>query len=203
MFLAAAAIRDSAATPNQLKKYSNAFANKPTFSHKSSPTTRKLSVSDSEEDDEAKAARKKKINRDHDALLYTEDDDKPNEKLDKKLQRDKAERERKDKSSKSRTQERTVDKFKDFISDDSDEIKPKEIKTPKQQTRRDSQPSTSINTARFSPIVKKTTPKRLSSPIQREPEPKKNKIEIPKMYKPFNKLLEGIVLVISGIQVST
>lgn len=221
IFLAAAAIRDSSSTLSQLKKHSNAFGNKPTFSHKQSPVYKSnLPGSDSDEDDEAKAVRKKKINRDHDALLYTEDDDKPDKRMDKKLQRDKAERERKENASKSRTEDRTAGKFKVFLSDDSEkgkkistdkncqrdskiEIKPKEITTPKQKRDAQEPSSSGSKTTRYSPVAMKTTPKRLSSPIRHEPVLKKNKVEVVKNYKPFNKLLEGVVLVISGIQVNS
>lgn len=159
------------------------------------------------------------------ALMYDSDDEKPNENLEKKLQHDITERERANAKSStkvitdktnlkktddkemSRTEKRASEKFKDFLADD----KPKTsgssstlVKTPK-PTSNDAKIAD-----RFSPVASTSSRKRslLHEPTQSEKTQesplKKAKVSAPiakeVVYKPFGKLLEGVVLVISGIQ---
>lgn len=159
------------------------------------------------------------------ALMYDSDDEKPNENLEKKLQHDIAEREKaksktatkgtdkanvkkSDDKELSRTEKRISEKFKDFLCEDSS--KPsgsltETLKTPKPSTSGVPKPD------RFSPFASTSSRKRsllseeTSSETNREESPLKKakvakRIEKDIVYKPFGKLLDGVVLVISGIQ---
>lgn len=267
MFIeAAASIRDTKIAPS-VKPFSSSTVHTPkTSTSKETGSSWLSKKSENGKNSDEETTKIKTKNRNHDSLLYEPDDDKPNEKLDKIIEREKLKR--KEESKNSRTVERTSEKFKDFLTDESGpskranstslsskhsdlgsiQSKPTnarpstskniEQKTPStkplhsyqsQSKSTDSRPSTS-NTISSNNTVepkvdvgkKKTNPltpsqetpstsrsPATSSTIRKRPstsstltEPssiKKNKIEI--IYKPLNRLLEGVVLVISGIQV--
>lgn len=175
-------------------------------------------------DDVSEDEKPKRVDRNRMALVYDSDDEKPNENLEKKLQRDIAEREKakikpttrvsdkpnptqksEDKET-SRTEKRTSEKFKDFLGDD--QSKPNvstatTVKTPKVLS------SDANKLDRFSPIASTSSRKRSiledRTPERSQESPlKKAKVSAPikkeTVYKPFGKLLDGVVLVISGIQ---
>lgn len=202
-FAAAAAIRDQLAVRT---KFNATLKNASPSSSPRPPTT---------DDDDGE--RIKRLDRNRDALLYDESDDQPSEVLERRLQRDQEAREKKLKdeakakeqklakakeklltdnkggsgrgssssTTLSRTQDHVSEKFKEFLSADQPTILP-------------STPSSVAGSSR----------KRLSSPppVRTETPSKKKcggdiKKKIKKKSKPFNSLLNGVVLVISGIQV--
>lgn len=172
-----------------------------------------------ENDNESDEEKPKRVDRNRMALVYDSDDEKPNEILDKKMQRDIAEQEKAniksttkntdknkanskatDDKEMSRTEKRSSEKFKDFLADDNSKNNGSSkttLNTPKAT-------SSDAKNDRFSPIASTSSRKRsllleaTSSEKSRESPLKKAKKEI--VYKPFGKLLEGVVLVISGIQ---
>lgn len=150
--------------------------------------------------------------RNRDSLLYDDEDDNTSiPKLEKKINEDKEriQREKEELLAKkkttttpkantsrdnSRKMEASVTKFKNFLvgdkamtKNDKNEDAEAEETSPKKDTK----------------VV--TGNKRISSPGAKSDEPlnkKRKSEEKPVSYKPFNELLEGVVLVISGIQVS-
>lgn len=143
------------------------------------------------------------------AIVYDSDDEKPNEKLDTKLQHDISEREKakakSDANNLSRTDKTRSDKFKDFLN--NEESKTSTFAPSKKDIA--SKPVIQDQKVdRFSPIA--STSRKRTLPISPSNKPqdsslKKKKADEPiskeTIYKPFAKLLEGVVLVISGIQV--
>lgn len=215
----AAAIRDSSATPASLLK--QAASHKPRFSTVTT-TTKKVPTTEEDADETSNETAPKHKDRNRRAILYESDDDKPNERLDKKLNHDRRleEKQLDEKARKatdlastsnvaqrSRTSERSSDKFRDFLDDD-DIGKRKVTTTTKTPTRTDPK-------CNMLPTVSR---KRTLSPgaavpststVAETPQ-KKNKVDSKgivagpaqkqRSFKPFKRLLEGVVLVISGIQ---
>lgn len=140
-----------------------------------------------------------KKNRNRSELMYEDEDDVPNEKLDKiilkereRLEREKNEKKNSEKkknvhSSAAPALEANKNKLKDSVDGaDSSPSSSKMSKTDSSSSKAD--------------VASTSRTKRQSSPI-RAPPVKKLKETKERTYKPFNKLLEGVVLVISGIQV--
>lgn len=126
--------------------------------------------------------------------MYEEEDDRPNEKLDKIIlkERERLEREKNEKknSEKRRNSEKNVtaaDVNKNKVKH-SDSSTASSSKVPKNAT------------AVSNDLDKPVASKRNSSPIP-VPPVKRMKESKERTYKPFHKLLEGVVVVISGIQV--
>lgn len=155
-------------------------------------TEQRPKLSDQTDGDEAIA----KKNRNRSELMYEDEDDKPNEKLDKVIlkERERLEREK--------------------IEKKNLEKKPNPKKTtPAVSDRTGSSPATSkATTSDASKLTSskeskesdrsKVKPKRQSSPVPAATPPvKRMKPTKDRTYRPFNKLLNGVVLVISGIQV--
>lgn len=160
----------------------------------------RLSISEQQDEDDAI----NKKNRNRSELMYEEEDDEPNEKLDKvilkereRLEREKNEKKKSEKKQnvhkkESPAQEVKKNKFKDSDKKDSSSAsaseRAKNVLSKLSISDESDGPSTS-------------TSKRNSSPILVPPPVKRMKPTKERTYKPFNKLLEGVVLVISGIQV--
>lgn len=226
----AAAIRD-ASTPSAIRNSLN--SPQPPKIPKITPKIKPRLFDD---DDDVENPKIKPRDRNRDALLYDKDDDKPNEKLERKLAEDrvrkqreidaKKEKEQKDRSFSEKKQnlhDTSSSKFKNFLFDEpeakSSKEPPKktissEKEPPKKTTSSDEKEAPKKERSRDrekSPEERKKRPKESSSSRERgtsstkeskkpkydeeEEKPKK-----PVTYKPFNKLLEKVVLVISGIQ---
>lgn len=203
--------------------------------------TPKASVpDDNDEDVAADASQPKRADRNRQAIMYDSDDEKPNERLDRKLQHDRLEREKQAAAVKttpanrklsadsaqqqrSRTTERSSSKFQDFLAADVVNVV---VSTPTTASSSSAHRPASAATKtesnqRFSPIANTSmSRKRTLSPTgsvtaaatQQTPLKKSRStyatavaavapVSRPvRTYKPFHKLLEGVVLVISGIQ---
>lgn len=174
--------------------------------------------------DEATAAPEQK-DRNRRAILYESDDEKPNERLDKKLNHDRRIEEQQQQREKAARKpaaaataadvprargaaERTADKFRDFLGDDAAAASQTNTKTmpiAQQQEvvvpvsrKRTLSPSVSGPVPPTSGGATETPPKKTKVIEQRAAaEPEKT---AERSYKPFKRLLEGVVLVISGIQ---
>lgn len=131
-------------------------------------------------------------NRNRSELMYEDEDDKPNEKLDKIIQKEKErlEREKNEKKNSEKNSEKNRNNNKRHDSTSSS--------TSKASKNDSVRVSASNDSHRSAASTSKT--KRQSSPISAPPV-KKMKETKERTYKPFHKLLEGVVLVISGIQV--
>lgn len=154
-------------------------------------------------------------------MVYDDEDDKPNEKWDRNLQRDlvsaaanaattsaatvKQKQNAIARDGKARTQPN--EKFKVFLTDDDEGSSSQETKkrsADEMRKKNDAVPNT--QKARTLVDAYKTPQPTASTSRMRSVSPTRpvltdKKPEKPKVYKPFNKLLEGVVLVISGIQV--
>ncbi|XP_065084161.1 DNA repair protein XRCC1 [Ochlerotatus camptorhynchus] len=250
----AAAIRNASTPAGVRNRQSTPVVNKKPVSI--TPKTKpRLFDDDDDGEDDAKS-----LNRNRESLLYDKDDDKPNEKLEKKIAEDRArqqrekdakvEKEKRDRSlseKKGKTHDSSAPKFKDFLFDDppvsknhSSEKKSKESsasedkrhrsRSPQangsspdkhQRKRRDSKEDDHREKKSFSDARQKrpsespaTTKNQPSSSGKERSASKRPKLQFsddeeearekskrkPATYKPFNKLLENVVLVISGIQ---
>lgn len=147
-------------------------------------------------------------------MLYDDEDVNTSiPKLEKRINEDKEriQREKEEQISKKKTtpkagtsrdnnrkMEASASKFKDFLNTDVDS---------KSNEKNDRNNNDDKNKTKTTPKPEKkasTTHKRLSSPLLSSDEPENKRRKTPEKainYKPFNKLLEGVVLVISGIQV--
>lgn len=155
-------------------------------------------------------------NRNRNALLYDDEDEKPIEKFDKKIDREKEKQQQKKITSDKKD---TMNKsFKDFLGNDDSVDKPTsstkiESKNVKRKSPTKKSPKEDKSN-RFTPVASKA-PKRPSSPRdtnlsksqsnQNDTESIKRpkidkKPEKMKVYRPFNKLLSDVVFAISGIQ---
>lgn len=127
------------------------------------------------------------LDRNRNNLLYDDDDDKEgDEKLEKLIEKDKKRAEEQLLTKKdSKTSHKAVDKEKADSSSSSTPAKKFKFSDNKKDD----------------PVVT-TTPSRSrnKSPDPPKPVPTQKKPKKPKTYKPFKKLLEGVVLTISGIQ---
>lgn len=143
----------------------------------------------------------KKRNRSE--LMYEDEDDKPNEKLDKIILKEKERLDREKNEKKNSEKKQSKNKNTSEISKrdgptyamattskmSRNDDKLSEMNDLKVDNKND-RPATSSNTNK----------KRQSSPIS-VPVVKRMKESKEPVYKPFHKLLEGVVLAISGIQV--
>ncbi|XP_055636700.1 DNA repair protein XRCC1 [Toxorhynchites rutilus septentrionalis] len=234
----AAAIRN-ASTPVAIRKAHSTPLVKKTVT--TTPSARPRLFDD---DDEEVA---KPINRNRDSILYDKDDDKPNERLDKKLTEDrnrqkkeyedkmnKEKQNRSLKETKPNLHNTSASKFKNFLFDDpvpkdqviskvehkvpsaSNNVKgsPQSVPVKPQPDKRLPEDNRKKNVQEHKPVEFERK-KRGSdcgvansvSPISKKPklqlaDDKEDTTKRRKMplYKPFNKLLENVVLVISGIQ---
>lgn len=204
---AAASIRDASSSESSLKKLTAVGRTETPVR-----STAKLSS-------ESTSAKKAPIDRNRDALMYDDDDINTSiPKLEKFIEKDKdrirheqdeshrskkkadkAEAPTTPKLDKSKKMEASASKFKMFLDiDENEEVKKRrDAKTPERKAQE--KPDGSRSSA-------SKVKKRLSTSIDegdKQP-PKKKKSTSPKkapiQYKPFNQLLEGVFLVISGIQ---
>lgn len=174
-------------------------------------------VSDDEHDDTTE--KPKKIDRNRDSLVYDDEDDQPNAKWDRNLQRDlvaaattaantttasaKLKQNTIARDGKARTQPN--DKFKVFLTDDEGSSSQETKKRSADEMRKKNDTVSNTPKALISSASCKTpqptagTSRQYASPMR--PVLTDNNLDKLKLYKPFNKLLEGVVLVISGIQV--
>lgn len=159
------------------------------------------------DDEEDSTEKPKKVDRNRDSLVYDDEDDKPNAKWDRNLQRDlvaaaKQKQSASAKDGKARTQPN--DKFKVFLTDElssSQEAKKRtadEMRKKKEPVSNAAIAQTPLAAGKTAQPTASTSHKNASPtrPILTDKKPEKEKV-----YRPFNKLLEGVVLVISGIQV--
>uniref|UniRef100_A0A1Q3F068 Putative dna repair protein n=1 Tax=Culex tarsalis TaxID=7177 RepID=A0A1Q3F068_CULTA len=180
-----------------------------------------------EDDDEQEETTPKPRDRNRDALLYDKDDDKPNEKLERKLAEERArkqreadakapkeQRERSLSEKKEKLHDTSASKFKNFLFDEpeaSSEKKPRKDEEAKRSRDREKQQRSPERKKR--PTESSSSRERTSAAGTESKKPKLDKLELdrdrdreveskrkPVTYKPFNKLLEKVVLVISGIQ---
>ncbi|XP_058822954.1 DNA repair protein XRCC1 isoform X2 [Topomyia yanbarensis] len=244
----AAAIRN-ASTPGAIRKTQlTPLVKKPVITPKAKPRL----FDDDDEDEQIKP-----LNRNRNALLYDKEDEKPDEKMEKKLAEDRA-RQQKEKSAKENNEKEkrehsklekkeklhdsSSSKFNDFLFEETsasiskNETKTREIgKTemspastkfsndqhstssgknerkrtePNETHKRDEdkgerkkRPSESPASKDRSNNDERSKKKKLKlQSSDEEEENKGHKKRLPAIYKPFNKLLENVVLVISGIQ---
>nr|XP_029734884.1 LOW QUALITY PROTEIN: DNA repair protein XRCC1 [Aedes albopictus] len=243
----AAAIRN-ASTPAAVKnRHSTPMASRKPVAI--TPKTKPRLFDDDDDDDEVA---KKPLNRNRDSLLYDKDDDRPNEKLEKKMAEDraraqrekdaKADKEKRDRAlveKKAKVHDTSASKFKDFLFDDppngikddspkkisSSQEKPNRSRSPSaekakhkrhdsdkgdEKHQRDTKPSEERKKRPSESPAKRDRSKEEGSSSSKKPklqQPSRNKDDEkdgskrkPATYKPFNKLLENVVLVISGIQ---
>lgn len=120
------------------------------------------------------------------------------------MEQDKAERERRDKratGNTSRAVERTSEKFKDFVAEERPK---KQLQHSNESPKPTSKDKAEHNQASwYSPVASTSNSrKRTLSPVPSDTQCKSRKT-IERSYKPFSRLLEGVVLVLSGIQVSS
>lgn len=131
--------------------------------------------------------------------MYEDEDDKPNEKLDKVIQkeRERLEREKNDKrnSEKKHRNGHAGDGSKNKLKDSPSTNPPK---TSKFDSPKNDSGKASVSNESDRPSTSGS--KRQSSPLPVPPVKKRRETK-ERTYKPFYKLLEGVVLVISGIQV--
>lgn len=191
---AAAAIR-LASSPASLKTGSSHFLNKNKITTKES---QKKHIPDSNSDNEKMESDKGKLNRNHDNLLYDKDDIEPNDKLDKIIASDKNRIDKEKQSfidkklskkieigktmekttTPTKTEKASSKKFNDFLNISSDDVAAAGPSTPSTPT-----------------VVSNKHNKRQPSPtVQNTSFKKAKRVEKEIVYKPFNKLLEGVVL---------
>ncbi|EDS37514.1 DNA-repair protein XRCC1 [Culex quinquefasciatus] len=206
-----AAIRNSLASPQAAK-----------MTTKITPKPKPRLFDDDEGKEEASV---KPRDRNRDALLYDKEDDKPNEKLERKLAEDRArkqrekdakeERERRERSLSEKKKEKLHDtsatKFKNFLFDEPETSSEKKSSSEKDRRKDEEAKRSRDREKKSSPERKKRPTESSSGSRDRTSEIKKPKLDKdreedeertrkPVTYKPFNKLLEKVVLVISGIQ---
>lgn len=184
---AAAAIRDASSSSSLL--YDSPSC-KPKLSNKNLNSTPKAASNNEE------PSRK---DRNRNELYYDEDDLKGNEKINNIMNK-----KEKEVQSKTKDDEKVSQKAKRLFGDDDDEdaIKKKQAKRPNlfdlqdsdKKTKSPRKGSNSPNTSNRKKEESKET-KRKKIKLSDNKKPKKAKVA-----KPFNKLLENVVLVISGIQ---
>lgn len=196
----AVSIREASKKPELMRESSTPKPKKITPSCSSSSKLKYLD-SDSEEEGEEKP---KPLDRNRMDLLFGDEDDKPNEKYDKKIQQDKERREKelddkKTPSSKrlstSGIENKTIKKMK--LDDEEAPKTPKE----KDKKKAESTPGSSKTSSDRKHFDSPKTYTKDSPKPQKKAEVDENDNRKPKVYKPFNKLLEGVTIVISGIQV--
>ncbi|KAL5277157.1 XRCC1 family protein [Megaselia abdita] len=200
----AVSIREASKKPQLIKESSTPKPKKIAPSCSSSSRRRS---SEKDYDYDESEEKPKVLDRNRMDLLFGEEDDKPNEKMEKKLQKDRERREkelenRKTPGSSKRLSTSGLEskpikkiKYDEFSSDDEKNVS-------KEKKKVESTPGTSkasLDRKKYdSPKPHKKT---VDSPRPRKkPEVDENDNRKPITYKPFNKLLEGVTIVISGIQ---
>ena len=163
-------------------------------------------MTDSSSDEAPKEKEKAKPSRNRTTgLVYEDEDDEPNEKLQKKLDKDKAakEKEKDAKIPKLLVQREkspaTKSKFLSFIDDDEPKIDKQRSSSSSKSSSNDKRHSSK----HLSPSRKHSTPsKKPSTTCDKKTPDKKSSTEkkSPKnvSYKPFGQLLEGVVFAFSG-----
>lgn len=170
-------------------------------------------MTDSSSDEAPKEKVKPKPSRNRTTgLVYEDEDDEPNEKLQKKLDKDKAakEKERDAKTPKLLVQREkspaSKSKFLSFIDDDEPKIDKQRSSSSSKSSSNDKKHSSkhlSPSRKHSSPSSKHLTPSKKPSTSRDKKTPDKkysteNKSPKNVTYKPFNKLLEGVVFAFSG-----
>lgn len=168
-----------------------------------------------ENEDEEGKEKPKVLDRNRMDLLFGEEDDKPNEKFEKKLQKDKERREKElEESSKGSkrlstsaidnksTKKMKLDEDVPKTPKDSDKDRKRNESTPGSSRKESSTPGTSkAKKHESTPGTSKTDRKEKSKSPQKRMKVDENYNQKDIVYKPFHKLLEGVTIVISGIQV--
>lgn len=159
-------------------------------------------LSDSSDEEQAKAKAKPNRNRTS-GLLYEDEDDQPNEKLQKKLDKDKEARDKStatanDPSPPRPSSSSKSSKFASFISDDPPRSSQKSSsssssKSKDHKSSSSKSPKSSHHTTSKSP---KSSHHSSSRSTPRSAEKKTSSKSV--TYKPFHKLLEGVTFVLSG-----
>lgn len=198
LLTAAAAIRN-ASTTTSLKNHSPQV-NKTAITSKRVESRHK--VPDQQDDNEV--VNKKDRNRSE--LMYEDEDDKPNEKLDEiilkekeRLEREKSEKKNSEKKAGNKKEyslEVNKNKLKDVVDNESNSS----LASTSKMSKNDAKPHSVSDESKSTDRPSASKNKRQSSPID-VPVVKRMKETKEPVYKPFYKLLEGVVLVISGIQV--
>lgn len=159
-------------------------------------TEHRPNVSDQGDDEDVTT----KKNRNRSELMYEDEDDKPNERLDKIIvkERERLEREKNERKNSDDKKRNSKATKAGVATDDRSGASSSQV-TAKTASKNDTpnRPSSSRESDR-------PTAKRQSSPVAAVTPPpvKKVKSTRERTYRPFRKLLDGVVLVISGIQVS-
>ena len=170
-------------------------------------------MTDSSSDEAPKEKVKPKPSRNRTTgLVYEDEDDEPNEKLQKKLDKDKSakEKERDAKTPKLLIQREkspaSKSKFLSFVEDDDPKIdkqrsssSSKSSGNDKKHTNKHSSPSSkhlSTSSKHSTPSKKPSTSRDKKTPDKKSSTEKKTSKNV--SYKPFNKLLEGVVFAFSG-----
>lgn len=156
--------------------------------------------------------------------MYDDEDDRPIEKFDKKIERERQHEQKKSDATADRKSSKntTTASFHDFLSDDDTEpgskssTSQKESKRSKEPSKKSSKPVSSAG-SKYSPVASvgndSGNRKRHSSPVGRQRSSQSDGIEAAvakkprvaeakakaRTYRPFHKLLADVVLVISGI----
>lgn len=153
-------------------------------------------LSDSSDEEQTKPNRNRTT-----GLLYEDEDDEPNEKLQKKMDKDRDSKSSRDKSPprlSSTSKPSSSSKFASFISDDP----PKSSHKPSSSSSKskDHKSSSSSKSPKSSHHSSSKSPKgsqsSSSKSTSRSAEKKKSSKQV--TYKPFHKLFEGVTFVLSG-----
>lgn len=217
--LAAAAIRDASSSESSLKKLTSVGSHKAATPARTSHNTSTGDASNS--------TKKPSTNRNRLALMYEDEDDTTSiPKLEKIIEKDK-ERNRKEheeqQKSKKKVEKKTesttpsrdkhnkmeasASKFKAFLDIDENELDEQNDNNNKKAPRTpDVKKTDEVKTSCSNELRTPKAQKRLSTSMsdKNEQKSKRKKSLTPKksniQYKPFSRLLENVVLVISGIQ---
>lgn len=151
-------------------------------------------------DEEAPPKPKSNRNRSS-GLVYLDEDDEPNEKLQKKMDKDKESRDKDKKSSKHRDKsppKSDPNKFSSFVSSDAPSTSSSSLSKSSSKSNRPS--SSSASSKHHSPHKSSRRDKENDKKSPRKEKESERKPKLPKnvTYKPFRKLLQGVVFVFSG-----
>lgn len=156
--------------------------------------------------DEEVAKQKPKPNRNRSGLVYEDEDDEPNERLQKKLDKDNERREKEQKTPKTHSKrdktpprsDSKKSKFSSFIDDDLPSTSSRDRSPSRSNKPSFSSSSSSKKSPKKSPRREKESEKK-SPRTLKEPEKKSASATLKEVsYKPFHKLLEGVVFAFSG-----
>lgn len=172
-FKVAAAIRQASASPSAVK--TSISLKRERLFHATDKTIKKDATDDTCPEP----------NRNRIEVLYTREDDEPNEKIDKLVDLKKKEREEMRKAEEKKKTE---------------EVKKKEERKKNEEKRKVEERKKTANEDSVAKRDRKDSPKKRRSSGEGVPN-KKQKIEVPrKNRRPFKELLKDVVIVISGIQ---